>query len=280
MGWNGSGTTSVEVTGKAVERKSARRFPVWAALLVGLSTAFLAVFVFLMQADSHARGEKRKVTSLIKDVKASKRRLTPTPRFQGNLPRPKSVEEALANVDRLPKPLICKYRPTNGEMSLLTGMVFKTTAEQMMSCIFTAQPGQMPIPFPPLDEEELKELPGLLISSSKIEESDSADVADIKDAVNTAKREMIRFIKEGGSANEFLEYYQNELQRAFELREMAIEQAQQLMDENPSLTAEFVQKVNEKLEDQGILRIDTTEVSDELVDSVGEKQKPDERRQM
>ena len=113
----------------------------------------------------------------------------------------------------------------------------------------------MPMPIPNLTQEERDTLVAVLISKNEILPADNEHVAMAKTQVDAAKKEMIKFIKEGGDPDEFLRYYYDELDRAFEYRCMAVEQVESAAEEDPELAYEVGLKINEKLASEGIMSI-------------------------
>ena len=181
--------------------------------------------------------------------------------------KPKTVDDAMANLGEYTRPEI---KPaTNAvrkldnfspeEWNRLTNCTFKTGVEQLMSWVFTATPGFPPMPIPNLTQEERDTLVAVLISKNTINENDSDDVKAAKEIVDQAKKEMAKFIREGGDPDEFLQYYYEELETAYRYRNEAIDQLEQLAEEDPDLAKEFGKKVNEKLAADGIAKIDVND---------------------
>ena len=139
----------------------------------------------------------------------------------------------------------------------MTNRTFSTGVEQLLSWICRAVPGEMMLPLPPLVEEEKRDIAAILISRNDIKDTDSEDVAMVKEDVSFAKKELTKFIKEGGNPDEFFEYYNNVLKQSFEKRKFFIEelQAMQSDDESPATPEEIkimVDRVNESLSEEGI----------------------------
>lgn len=182
-------------------------------------------------------------------------------------PKPKTVNDALDNLGELPQVAV-EPSPNAVDLSRYNRRVFKSGTEQLMSWVFTTTPGDLPMPIPELSKEERSELAAVLISKNPIEEGDSDTVRECKEVVSLAKKEMIKFIKEGGDPDEFLQHYYRELENAFQYRSEAQRQADQLLEEDPNMAAEFVKKVNEKLGENGIMPIPEIDISDSITEEV------------
>lgn len=134
----------------------------------------------------------------------------------------------------------------------ITNRTFKTGTEQLLSWICHTELGDMPMPIPSLSEEERDNLVAILISHNEIKETDSEEAKNAKEMVGYAKREMLEFIKEGGDPDDFMQFYFQELKKGFEKRNNYRDEVEQVIEEEPELAAEFVEKVNEVLDAEGI----------------------------
>ena len=173
--------------------------------------------------------------------------------------KPKTVTEAMSNLGEREKPQIKLRELSPEEWLRITNRVFKTGTEQLMSIVFSTEVGDMPMPIPPISEEDRQNIVSILFSKNEIKESDSERVKDCKANVEHAKKEMIEYIKQGGDPDEFLQYYFKELKSAFELRNEAVSQISEVWEENPELAKQFLQKVNEKFTEEGIKLINQEE---------------------
>jgi hypothetical protein len=172
---------------------------------------------------------------------------------------PKSVEEAMVNLRGREKPEIKLRKLSPEEWLRITNRVFKTGTEQLMSIVFSTEVGEMPMPIPPIGEEDRKNIVSILLSKNEVKDTDSERVKECKENVAYAKKEMIAYIKEGGDPDGFLQYYFQELKSAFELRNEAISQITEVWSENPELGRQFLEKVNEKFTNEGIKLINKEE---------------------
>lgn len=129
---------------------------------------------------------------------------------------------------------------------------FKSGTEQIMSWVFTTELGTPPMPIPKLSDKERQELVSVLIGKSEISEDDDEMTQYAKEAVNAAKKEMMQFIKDGGDPDDFLAFYYNQLELAWQYREQARVQGFDLTEEDPELGQQFLAKINESLRERGI----------------------------
>ena len=137
-----------------------------------------------------------------------------------------------------------------------TNKLFRTSLENKMAAIFTTQLGDPAPVFPPKvslhDEAFLAEI---LLSDNPIVDSDDERQRDKKEAVKLAKAELIKFIKEGGDPNDFLEYYQGQLQQAHKQYMDARKSIFEIMRNDPEIAGSYIKKVNATLRERGIKEI-------------------------
>ena len=165
-----------------------------------------------------------------------------------------------AFMERIRKSPKNMYALTNQEWRSAK-VVFNTGVDQVFDRIFNCTPGDMP-PIPPIGIEpnERKRLAEILIEKSEPAEDDGEETVLRRDNVNYAKSEMRKFIKEGGSPEEFLDYYYNELRRAHDRHYDASEAVYDtIRNESPEVAREMYLKVNEMLQKDGIKGIELTD---------------------
>ena len=142
---------------------------------------------------------------------------------------------------------------TPDELARLTNRVFTSGVDQLMSCIFTTVPGDLPMPIPSISDDEKANIVGILLSRDEVSASDSEAVAFSKEQVALAKKEMMQYLKEGGDPDDFLQYYTQELKNAFRYRNDIRDQVEEIIESGDlGLARDFVSKMNEKLEAEGI----------------------------
>lgn len=169
----------------------------------------------------------------------------------------KSVEEALQRVEEAQEPLRIEPlpKPEGNGSSHPPKRTFHTCTEQLLSWLCHVELGEPPIPPPPLPDGELANLASILISKNEVSDDDSPSVANAKRMVDAAKKEMMKFIKEGGNPDEFMQYVFREQCKAFETRNLAIEMYEEMSEDDPAMAKDFAKKVNERLTEQGIVPI-------------------------
>lgn len=237
---------------KPVQKKpSAMRGVVAGAVVVVAAVLFFVVFM--------GKGEKR-VENVEKERGRIKEATPAKPGKVKSLTREvssnrKTADDIIAKMEESPKPKIKMRELTPEEWLSVTNRAFSTTMEQVMSWVFTVEPGDPPPPIMPIGIEARKNLAAILISKNEIKDSDSDRVAFSKEQVDRAKKEMAKYIGDGGDPDEFLQYYREELKLAFNKRRDAMEQIEEVAEEDPELAKDLRKKVNEYLESQGIKKI-------------------------
>ena len=174
-------------------------------------------------------------------------------------PKKIMIDEALVNIGKLEKPKIKVRELSPEEWLRITNRVFKTGTEQLMSIVFSTELGDMPMPIPPISEEDRQNIVSILLSENQINDADSEKIKQCKENVALAKKEMIEYLKAGGDPDSFLQYYFQELKNAFELRNAAVEQIREAWEEDFELGRQFLERVNEKFANEGIKSIKTEE---------------------
>lgn len=134
---------------------------------------------------------------------------------------------------------------------------FSNATEQVLVQIFMRDLGDPPPPETMLNlpERERKNLIGLLVSKTEITDDDSEELAVGKEILQEAKVEMLRYLKDGGTADEFLQFYYDKLEKAYEERKTANVLLMKTVREEPEIAVEFAEKINEGLRAKGIKEI-------------------------
>ena len=155
-------------------------------------------------------------------------------------------ERSAAYEKSLAKPL-SKDQPTN--------RVFRTGVEQMMDWVFSVEVGEMPIPLPRIPDVDYVKLKEILESKNTILDTDSDKVAQSKETVDYAKKIFKEFIDKGGEPDDFLAYYHDELKAAWQTRQVAQNEVMKILQTEPDLAQEYLDKVNASLAEKGIKRV-------------------------
>ena len=143
-----------------------------------------------------------------------------------------------------------------------TKQLFSTGSEQVMAWIFTCPIGKMPPMLPSLPPEELARIGEILDSPNIIDEDDNEHAATTKEIVAQVKRELKKFLSEGGKVEDFLGYYHGILLQAHQKREGARVAVEQFSETDPDLAGNFKAKVNTMLRAEGIDELDSDDVID------------------
>jgi hypothetical protein len=133
-----------------------------------------------------------------------------------------------------------------------TNRLFKTGTEQVMSWIFTTELGAMPPPLPRIPIRDEAHMAEILMAKNPVFEGDSEKAKEAKQMVEMAKKELIKFLKEGGSVDEFFEYYRGELVQAHNEWKECQKSVLQVVREEPDLAAEYITEINNRLSQKGI----------------------------
>ena len=253
MAWNGSDgvTSSSKATLKRRKNPSAWRGLVAAVVIVAIASAVLFFFSSDVQSFFSGEGDASKVLKAKVTDKTAKKRTDYYAPLGRTAKKTSNVDDALDNVGELDLPVV-EQASEPVYINKYTNRYFKTGVEQVMGWVFTCQLGNMPPPLPTLADDDRENLVAILLSHNEIKDSDDEAAADAKETVDFAKQEMMRFIKEGGDPQEFMEYYHAELRKASDYRCLVVDQAEALYEEDPELCQEFIEKVNEKLDEHGI----------------------------
>lgn len=245
----------------AAAAKVAAKQPAWIkGAIAGLVVVIAAVIAFfcLMPTEKPAapKVEKPKKVKVEKprSSKAKVRELSPAECLapvegDGKRDRRVTVEDAANSQDgTIVKPRIAVDPYTN--------RTFKTGTEQLISWVFTTEVGEMPMPIPTMDDDERMRIWEILTSKNEIKPGDSDKTIDSKQTVDAVKKEMLKYVKEGGDPKDFLNHYYKVLKTSFEIREEALRQAEELQEKAPSEVDAFVKKINAELQEQGIKGIE------------------------
>lgn len=249
MGWNGSDGRGRSIV-KPKKRKSKLPLMVW-AIIIPLLLSVVYIHFFRSTCSDYETTERNlNITDAKPTISKQSARVRPRKKYQT---KPKSVEEAVQRIEDSQEAI--KITALSQTVKNVPRCIFKTSSEQVLSWLCRISPGEMPVPIPYLDDESSKQLISVLTRNNDVSPDDPVWVANLKEAVDAAKVEMSHFIKEGGDPNEFLQYYYDELLKAYETRNMAEEICYDLAEEDPETAKEFVNKINEKFSNQGILPI-------------------------
>lgn len=259
------GISAVKVREYCGESRNAKRWKLarilqWVGIAVLISVCIVLLVSFLVQP----KGTEQRETSPKKEQanKASPPAKQPSQIQKTEDAPPSVVEKPLTERERRIAEIKQKIKD-NPQRMPDTNSVFRTSLEQTLALMFTTELGKPPFPFPPLSAKDKKRITEILISDNPVAENDSDIVAFQKETVDQVKKEMRKFIKEGGDPQKFIDYYQNELRVAAQERSLAVTESRKIMKESPELYKEFVETVNTRFAEKGIKPIPLLPLTDE-----------------
>ena len=131
--------------------------------------------------------------------------------------------------------------------------VFKTSLEQKLAMLFTTRLGAPPPPMPmTVTPVTLLHINEILDAPNPILEGDSPKAVAAKQAVEIVKKEMKDFLAKGGTPEEFLTHYYNQLKEAHDEWKASHFKLIETMKTDPGLAPMVEQELNEALEAKGI----------------------------
>jgi hypothetical protein len=262
MAWNGSGGV-----GDAIKTPSKGICaPTWKKVaLAGCIVAVMSVVLFLLcvgGSDESSANDKGEVRGTIEDVSFTK----PVKTTEKPLKCvPSTMEGGMVSTNVDVSAESRQIPPQTNNVYVVpasTNRIFKTGLEQILNMIFNTEVGSFPGPLPRIHANEEDNLAGILLSVNKILESDDERVRNKKEQVDFAKKELIKFIKEGGDYQDFLKHYHRELVNAFRERkecQRALDEFGDQGDVDASLVRQYHKKLNERLAEKGIKQIELPE---------------------
>mgnify|MGYP006982717448 FL=1 len=141
-------------------------------------------------------------------------------------------------------------RPINLEPA--SNRLYATGTEQVLDWVFTTRPGDMPPPLPQIPLFEEAHLAEILVNACRVKDTDDARTRERKEIVDLAKKEMVKFVSEGGAPEDFLRFYHDELRQAHMAFQTAQKEVFAVAREDPDLAADYLRQVNEQLAEKGI----------------------------
>ena len=229
---------------------------------IGILLIGAVCFVLMNGKSSEADKPEKKV------VKKEKREVVPTVKTVVSQPKPKEEIKERDIIDPAKAERAAKLKAMTPEerwnflfeearnkpldLTPSTNQVFKTGTEQMMAWIFTTELGGMPPPLPMISIHDEAHMAQILTAKNPALEGDSEKAKEAKAMVELAKKELIKFIKEGGSVDEFFEYYRGELVQAHNEWQDSQKSVMKVIREEPEIAADYIREVNARLNEKGI----------------------------
>ena len=149
-----------------------------------------------------------------------------------------------------------RWEMTNGCLVVSRSKpIHKNATEQMLDFIFNTEVGLMPPPCPKLPKHELKNIQQILDTALISSEEDDEALAERKETIELAKKELKDYLSQGGTPDEFFTYYHAQLMKAFNERQMMQTAVVKIAQEDPLVAKEYLEEVNASLRDKGIKEI-------------------------
>lgn len=253
-----------------VKRKRSKQ-PAFVALLIVLAAGTVTWLLLKSQVDEDANRTKRsrQIAEARHLIPKTTGEFIPTNGVSGHFAKAfAAINEKAAVLVPIKKAAVPFVMPK----VVISNTLYKSGIEQQLSWICETEPGDMPLPFIPLDKDDIADLVPALLAKNEILENDSDKHAAIKQNIAEAKKTMMDYLKQGGDPNEFLEYYHNQLMRDYDLRSEAISQACDINVNEPELCADFINEVNKKLKEQNIKLITRFDITGDPADDPDNKE--------
>ncbi|MBQ7188827.1 MAG: hypothetical protein IJR99_05360 [Kiritimatiellae bacterium] len=247
-----------EASGQAVATKN--RLPS-VPLLFGLAVLSAVILFFVFRPNGAREDGKKKPARPPVSVPAAPVQTNEIPKVPQAVRVPSPKPQEATPVTTAPNPVVApKPRHAVGVPPVETVQakppqprrkpIFTNATEQVLSWIVSKRLGDMPPPIPrlPPDEKVLETLNSVI----EIHEGDDEATSELKENVAYAKEEMRKFMEEGGTAQEFVRQYHQQLQKAHQ--EWLAEQREylRLRKENPDEAIAYAEETNKRLAEKGI----------------------------
>ena len=135
------------------------------------------------------------------------------------------------------------------------GRAFSSGTEQVMSWIFTTRLGDPPPPLPQLSIFDEVHMAEIILNDNPVSEDDTEEIKDAKETVAFAKKELVKYITEGGDG--FLTYYRDQLTEAYQeynsARKKVYEAYRTGFDRE--VCDLYLQRINAELAEKGIKEV-------------------------
>ena len=149
-----------------------------------------------------------------------------------------------------------RWEMTNGCLVVSRAKpIHQNATEQMLDFIFNTEVGLMPPPCPKLPKHELKNIQQILDTALTSSDEDDETLAERKETIELAKKELKDYLSQGGTPDEFFTYYHAQLMKAFNERQMMQTAVVKIAQEDPIVAKEYLEEVNASLRDKGIKEI-------------------------
>ena len=133
---------------------------------------------------------------------------------------------------------------------------FASPTEMILSRIFSTKLGHPPPPVPHIPAFDMAKIEDILTRATPVNAADAEEVREMKEWADLAKKELLAFLKEGGTESEFMNYYQGKLKQSFEdWKEAQRAVADMAKGGDVEMVKEYVQMINEIHDKKGLRQV-------------------------
>ena len=267
MAWNNSNVSSRASSGSG--RGAARRLngaTLLCIFLIGIVVVVAGLAIWHSGSRESTAGREGRTDSRLGKI-AEQEPAIPVrnlPARKVGAARQASADEVAAKVEA---PALPPNARTNvlGEVvvgeSVVHSNVFRTGCEQVMAWIFACERGNMPPILPNVTIRDEQQFIDIFTKPLETTEGEDERTKDAKESVEFAKKELFAYLKEGGTVQDFLKFYREQLMNDFHERNDAQRMAMDMYrnGEDKAVCDAFVKKMNERLAEKGIRQFDIPE---------------------
>lgn len=187
------------------------------------------------------------ITKQVQDAKTGKGQTTAKKEADAEVAEQQLTPEEIEAIERAKDPLYDRHHIVAKKPLL------EEPVEQLMLSVFETELGDMPPMLPAIPQIDKKKLDKIVGMMTETKEDDSEEAKIAKGTINAVKIELKKYLDEGGTVENFLNYYVNELDRAFNERNLCKQlQMKSMKTDDPEVAREYFHKLNERLTNKGI----------------------------
>ena len=276
MGWNGSNSNNWPYP-KDISRRNVKnirgvsKLSLFFIFLLSLVILFIILDFFFVEKEtiSYESRVVKKSTDKKRVVsnKAHTEKVKSQPIKEKNKNKTASIISGLSKAEK-ENLYFSELAKKKIDLSPRTNRIFRSGLEASIARIFMTVPGDPPPPpfttvIPLRDEAHLEQI---LTSANPILESDTEQQKESKKMVELAKKELIKFINEGGNPEDFLNHYHSILRESFDLRRESAKSFMKVAREEPEIAQQYLNELNKNLSERGIKEI---QLSDKQKERLG-----------
>ncbi len=258
--WNGGGNSAKKESSKRITMT-----PLLRGIIVGLTLVVLIGIIVLIslrkedQKPVKELGNKSKpVTRGIAKTTVKTPKTNDVPKTVEPPPVKRTTVTEWRDKDIPEDKKLAAYEKSLQESPLpntSSNRLFRSGLEQVMGWVFTTEVGEMPPPLPHVADFDIVHLQEILNSKCEIKDTDTEKEVDAKQTVEFAKEELKKYLEKGGTPDEFLAYYHDQLKAAFQHRRMVMDEVIKVMRDDPELGEDFLKEANKGLAEKGIKEV-------------------------